>query len=82
MPGGEVCAEVWDDGPGIPADVAERVLEPFYSTKSEGSGLGLAVVQRIAAAHDGRVSIGAREEGGTRVRVFLPLDSRRMSEDA
>lgn len=80
--GGEVCAEVWDDGPGIPADVAERVLEPFYSTKSEGSGLGLAVVQRIAAAHDGRVSIGAREEGGTRVRVFLPLDSGRMSEDA
>jgi two-component system sensor histidine kinase PrrB len=62
-----------DNGPGIVADDRARVLAPFErgSTTTAGSGLGLAVVDRVARAHAGRVVIGASPLGGTRVEVRL-----------
>lgn len=62
-----------DNGPGIAADDRARVLAPFEraSTTTTGSGLGLAVVDRIARAHSGRVVVGASPLGGTRVEVVL-----------
>jgi signal transduction histidine kinase len=67
-----ILVEVADNGPGIPADVREKVFEVFFTTKAKGSGLGLAIVKRIVDAHEGRLDLQTSSEG-TRVRVTLPL---------
>jgi two-component system nitrogen regulation sensor histidine kinase GlnL len=68
-----VQIEVMDDGPGVPADVMDKIFSPFFTTKPQGSGLGLAIVRKIVDAHDGRIDVSARAERGTRFRVTLPL---------
>jgi signal transduction histidine kinase len=68
-----VLVEVADDGPGMPAEVAERVFEPFYTTKTQGSGLGLAIVRRIVDAHDGRIDLRTAAGRGTLIRITLPV---------
>jgi signal transduction histidine kinase len=64
--------EVRDEGDGIPAETAERIFQPFFTTKATGTGLGLAVVKRIIDAHHGQVTVQARPEGGTTFTVRLP----------
>jgi two-component system nitrogen regulation sensor histidine kinase GlnL len=78
LPGGEpqgpmLLIEVTDDGPGVPADVMDRIFSPFFTTKPQGSGLGLAIVRKIVDAHDGRIDVSAPPTGGTRFRVTLPV---------
>ena len=72
LPDGGASLAVEDDGPGIPPADAARVFTPFFTTKANGTGLGLAVVQRIADAHGGSVSAGASPEGGARFALRLP----------
>ena len=68
-----------DDGPGIPEDDLERVLEPFYrvegsrSRETGGSGIGLSVVKGMIDAHGGELKLSNRPGGGLRIEVFLPL---------
>ena len=71
--GGAVVIEVDDDGPGIPSDVTEKIFSPFFTTKPRGSGLGLAIVRKIVHAHDGRIDVRTRLEGGTRFQITLPV---------
>ena len=71
-----IQVEVSDSGPGIPADVMDRIFSPFFTTKPQGSGLGLAIVRKIVDAHDGRIDVSAPPEGGTRFRVTLPVSGR------
>jgi signal transduction histidine kinase len=61
-----------DTGPGIDAEVADRLFEPFVSTKANGTGLGLAIVKRIVQAHNGAVSIDHGPSGGARVILRFP----------
>lgn len=73
----EVAAEsvrvhVEDTGPGIPPEELERVFEPFYTTRDEGTGFGLALSRRIVRAHGGDVHIRSRPGEGTTVTVELP----------
>ena len=68
-----VQVEVADNGPGVPADVMDRIFSPFFTTKPQGSGLGLAIVRKIVDAHDGRIDVSAPVEGGARFRVTLPV---------
>ena len=58
-----VLLTVRDDGPGIPADVVDRIFSPFFTTKPQGSGLGLAIVRKIVDAHDGRIDVGTATGG-------------------
>ncbi len=67
-----VVLRVRDEGEGIPAERAERVLEPFYSTRPGGTGIGLAVSRRIVAAHRGELEIRSEPGRGTEVRVRIP----------
>lgn len=69
--GQDLLVEVADSGPGIPSGDREKVLEAFYSTRPEGTGLGLAVVERVAQAHGGGVEIDDAPEGGALVRMRL-----------
>jgi PAS domain S-box-containing protein len=64
---------VTDNGPGVDPGIAERMFRPFVTTKARGTGLGLALVQKIIVTHNGRVTAGAAEGGGARFVVTLPL---------
>jgi signal transduction histidine kinase len=63
-----------DDGNGIPYDLHEKIFEPFYTTKSSGTGLGLAVVQKIIEQHRGRITLKASDLGKTIFEIHLPLE--------
>jgi PAS domain S-box-containing protein len=72
---GDVVIEVQDNGPGIPDDVSHKVFENFFSTKgTEGTGLGLLVVQKVAEEHGGSVTFDTGVDRGTTFTVTLPAD--------
>ncbi len=62
---------VRDNGPGLNQEQRERIFEPFYTTKTKGTGLGMAIAQRIVEAHDGRIAVGADRGRGTEIVVTL-----------
>jgi len=66
---GRVALAVSDNGPGIPADQREKVFVPFFTTKRQGSGIGLSLVRQIAATHNGGVAIGETPGGGATVTM-------------
>jgi signal transduction histidine kinase len=70
-----VTIAIIDSGPGIPVETLPHVKTPFFTTKTYGNGLGLALVEQIVAAHGGRFVIHDGMEGGTEVRVLLPKAS-------
>ncbi|HSQ21692.1 MAG TPA: ATP-binding protein, partial [Coriobacteriia bacterium] len=84
--GGTITVRVWDDdtyvfvsvadtGPGIEADVLPKVFDPFFSTRDNGTGLGLTIVHRIIDQHGGRIDVESSLEGGTRFTIALPAAS-------
>jgi PAS domain S-box-containing protein len=64
---------VADNGPGIPERDLQKIFLPFYTTKSEGTGLGLAVVQKVALQHGGSIEARNRPAGGAEFLLWLPL---------
>ena len=72
LPEGGAELLVMDRGAGMPEEVRRRALEPFYSTKKRGSGLGLPLCREIVEAHGGRIWVLPRDGGGTAVRCWLP----------
>jgi signal transduction histidine kinase len=73
--GDMLLIEVWDNGPGIPAELQDRVFEPFFTTKAPGLGLGLGLdtALRIIRRHRGYISVKS-EPGATCFQVRLPID--------
>jgi two-component system nitrogen regulation sensor histidine kinase NtrY len=68
-----VLLEVVDDGPGIAPDVLEKLFTPYFTTRAEGTGLGLAVVRRIVDEHGGLVEVASEPGSGAVFRVFWPV---------
>jgi two-component system sensor histidine kinase PilS (NtrC family) len=69
----QIAVEFVDDGPGIAADVLTRIGQPFFTTKERGTGLGVAIAQRIVERHGGTLSFESAGPGrGTTARVTLP----------
>jgi two-component system sensor histidine kinase HydH len=64
---------VTDDGPGIPAEVRERLFTPFFTTKARGTGLGLSTAKRLIEAHGGTIAVECPTAGGTIVRLQFPV---------
>ena len=62
-----------DNGPGIPPEAISRIFMPFYTTKSNGTGLGLALVQKIVVQHGGSVEVRNQSQGGAEFIVWLPF---------
>ena len=64
-----------DNGPGIAPALRERVFTPFFTSKRNGTGLGLALVQKIIVFHNGRITVGSAPDGGASLQVTLPTIS-------
>ena len=73
---------VADNGPGIPADVLDRVREPLFTTKSFGTGLGIPAIEQIAVQHGGRLEIASEPGKGTVFTVWLPLTALEVEKAA
>ncbi|MGA2726872.1 MAG: ATP-binding protein [Terracidiphilus sp.] len=75
LEGEMLLVEIWDTGPGIPAELQDRIFEPFFTTKPPGHGLGLGLdnAMRIVRKHRGHISVRS-EPGSTCFRIRLPLD--------
>ena len=71
-----VVIEVEDNGPGIPAEVQERLFDPFFSTKENGTGLGLAIAAKIVDKHEGALVFETQQGHGTRFGIVLPVEKR------
>jgi two-component system sensor histidine kinase HydH len=70
--GGSLVFEVRDSGPGVPEDEKERIFEPFYTKRTRGTGLGLAVAKRVVELHRGTISVANAPGGGAVFRVAVP----------
>ncbi|MDH3645523.1 MAG: PAS domain-containing sensor histidine kinase [Gammaproteobacteria bacterium] len=70
---GHIKLSVSDNGPGIADSDKERIFEPFYTTRANGTGLGLAVVASVARGHGGTVEVRDRDSGGAIFSIVLPL---------
>ncbi len=70
--GDRLIFEITDRGPGIPAADRPHLFEPFFTRKTQGTGLGLAVAERVVALHGGAIQVDDAPGGGARFRVLLP----------
>ena len=68
-----ISVDLDDDGGGIPPDLLQKVFTPYFTTKSDGVGLGLTMAQKIVSSHSGSLIVSNRPEGGTTVQILLPL---------
>jgi signal transduction histidine kinase len=68
-----ISVDLDDDGGGIPPDILQKVFTPYFTTKSDGVGLGLTMAQKIVSSHSGSLIVSNRPEGGTTVQILLPL---------
>lgn len=68
----ELVVSIRDTGEGIPPEIREKIFEPFFSTKEEGIGLGLPIVQRIIEEHKGRIKVESYPKRGTTFYIYLP----------
>jgi hypothetical protein len=71
-----VCVCVRDNGPGLTNEQKNRVFEPFFTTKSKGTGLGMAIAQRIMEAHQGNIAVGVGQHNGAEFIITLPREER------
>lgn len=69
----QVIISVEDNGPGVDESLIHKIFEPFYTTRSQGTGLGLSVVKTVAQSHQGRVEVVNKPSGGAIFRIYLPI---------
>ena len=74
-----ITLSVRDTGPGIPPERLAAIFDPYFTTKTEGSGLGLWIAQQIAVAHGGRVQARNAPGGGAVFTLFLPLTQKEVA---
>ena len=67
---GKVVISICDNGPGIDAETLEQVFVPFFTTKRDGSGIGLSLCRQIMTAHGGEIAMGSGPDGSTVSLIF------------
>jgi two-component system sensor histidine kinase FlrB len=79
--GNELKISVQDSGPGVPEELQSKIMEPFFTTRSQGTGLGLAVVQMVCRAHKGRLELISQPGDGACFTICLPLSNEQSGEE-
>ena len=74
--GKRIMIKISDSGSGIPEEDLPKIFQPFYSTKEKGTGMGLAICQRIINEHDGEIRVESHLKKGTHFTVMLNVDSK------
>jgi two-component system, NtrC family, nitrogen regulation sensor histidine kinase NtrY len=69
----QVSIEIYNSGPAIAPDIMEKIFVPFYSTKPEGSGIGLSLSRQIISNHGGQIVVDSEEGKGTTFKILLPV---------
>ncbi|HDO26307.1 MAG TPA: hypothetical protein ENG95_06670, partial [Nitrospirae bacterium] len=67
---------ITDTGHGIPDDIKKKIFLPFYTSRAEGVGLGLAIAQKVIVSHGGSIRVDSREGEGTTFTVTLPASEQ------
>ena len=70
-----ICIKISDTGPGIPQGIRDRIFDPFYTTRSSGSGIGLSISHRIVTDHGGFLNVSNIKSGGAQFVIKLPVKS-------
>ncbi len=68
---GRAQIEVCDNGPGVPERMRQDIFLPFFTTKAEGTGVGLSLARQVVLAHKGSISVGDRDGGGALFRIVI-----------
>ena len=68
-----ILVTVSDSGPGVPLALKDELFDPFYSTKSNGTGIGLSISNRIITDHGGSMDVSVSRWGGAEFRIELPI---------
>jgi signal transduction histidine kinase len=72
--GADCVIDVADEGPGIPAEILPRIFDLYFTTKADGTGVGLAVTHQIVEAHQGRIDVDSAPGTGTRISIRIPAN--------
>jgi len=75
--GERAVIQVSDTGRGIPAEAVQKIFKPFYTTRTEGTGLGLSLAKGIVSSHSGQIEVSSTPGKGTQFKIFLPLHRAR-----
>ena len=70
---GLILVKISDSGPGVPLNLRDKVFDPFYTTKTESTGIGLSLCHRIIADHGGSLTVSESKWSGAEFRVELPI---------
>ncbi len=80
-PGRYIHISIKDHGPGIPRDHLSRIFDPYFTTKKEGSGLGLALCHSIVSKHNGHIAVTSKKGKGATFSIFLPATGEQSGSD-
>ena len=69
----QMTLTVMDSGKGIEEEVLDKIFNPFFTTYSKGTGLGLAMVRRVVEAHGGKISVNSKLDEGSKFTITLPI---------
>lgn len=72
----DICISFADTGPGVPEKIRKKIFDPFYTTKADGSGIGLSFCQRVLTDHNGTIALFPGITGGALFRIKLPIEKR------
>ena len=76
---GTVLITIKDSGPGVPSAIRDKIFDPYFTTKSDGSGIGLSLCQRIVADHGGNIEVSSSDWGGSQFVIRIPREKRGQS---
>jgi signal transduction histidine kinase len=73
---------VSDSGPGVPPEIKEKIFDPYFTTRPEGTGIGLSISHRIITDHRGSLKVSESEFGGAEFRIEIPKKRRAPNKTA
>jgi PAS domain S-box-containing protein len=77
---GQIIIQVSDSGPGVPQEIRDQILDPYFTTKHEGTGIGLSLCHRIITDHGGSLTVSDCEFGGAEFRIEIPINLNKSSK--